>query len=96
MPITQADKPATMPKPTDISIGPSDFSAEPKENRLVRKCQPNTASKIPPKITQVVGWVNAAAIPIRNSAVRAPHDVRAVSRNGIVRHNRNSTVALSR
>ena len=77
MPITQQDRPATMPNPTDISIGPSALSAEPNEKRLVRKCHPKTASKIPPKITQVVGCVNAAAIPIRNSAVRAPHDVRA-------------------
>ena len=96
MPITQHASPAIMPKPTDINIGPSAFSAEPNENRLVRKCQPNTDSRMPPKITHVVGCVNAAAIPIRNSAVRAPHDSRASSRNGIVRHSSRSTVALSR
>ena len=77
MPITQHDSPAIMPNPTDISIGPSAFSADPNENRLVRKWNPKTASKTTPKITQVVGCVNAAAIAIRNSAVRAPHDVRA-------------------
>jgi len=96
IPITQHESPAIMPKPTDINIGPSAFNADPNENRLVRKCQPKTDSKIPPKITQVVGCVNAAAIPIRNSAVRAPQDVRASCRNGMVRHSRNRTVALSR
>src|SRR6478672_8208243 len=96
IPMTQHESPAIMPNPTDINIGPSAFSAAPNENRLVRKCHPKTARRIPPKITHVVGCVNAAAIPIKNRAVRAPHDVRASCRNGIVKHSRNSTVALSR
>ena len=85
-----------MPSPTENSSGPSDRSAAPNEKRLVRKCQPNTDSRMPPKITHVVGCVNAAAIPIRNSAVRAPHDVRAACANGIISDSRNSTVMLSR
>jgi hypothetical protein len=71
-------------------------NADPNENLLVRKCQPKTDTRMPPKITQVVGCVNAAAIPIRNSAVRAPHDVLASSTNGMIRHSNSSTVALSR
>ena len=81
MPITQADKAgehAEADRHQHRAVGLA--APTPNEKRLVRKCQPNTASKIPPKITQVVGCVNAAAIPIRNSAVRAPHDVRAVVR----------------
>ena len=85
-----------MPKPTDISIGASARSAAPKENRLVRKWKPNTAISTTPKITHVVGCVNAAAMPIRNSAVLAPHDVRASWTNGIISASRNSTVMLSR
>ena len=96
MPITQHASPAIMPNPTDISIGASDFSADPNENRLVRKWNPNTAINTTPKITHVVGWVKAAAIAIRNSAVLAPHDVRAASTNGIINASRNSTVMLSR
>ena len=96
MPTTQQTSPAIMPKPVDISIGPSDLSAEPKEKRLVRKWNPNTAIITTPKITHVVGCVNAAAMPIRKSAVLAPHDVRASCTNGIMSDNRNSTVTLSR
>ena len=73
------------------SIGPSDRRASPRRNRLVTKWNPNTARSVAPKSTQVVGWVNAAAIPIRKSAVRAPHDVRAAPRNASIRLNRKST-----
>ena len=38
IPITQQESPTIMPNPTDISIGPSVFSADPNEKRLVRKC----------------------------------------------------------
>ncbi len=96
MPTTHMARPPIIPNPTDISIGPSDRSADPNENRLVRKWNPNTASSTTPKITQVVGCVNAAAIAIRNNAVRAPHDVRAAWRNGNVSARRNRTVMLSR
>ena len=85
-----------MPNPTDISIGASAFSADPNENRLVRKWNPNTAISTTPKITHVVGCVNAAAMPIRNNAVRAPHEVLASCTNGIISDSRNSTVMLSR
>src|SRR5512132_2357805 len=34
IPIIQADSPRIIPKPTDISIGPSDVSAAPSEKRL--------------------------------------------------------------
>ncbi len=96
IPITQQARPTIMPKPVDNSMGPSDFNAAPSENRLVRKWNPNTAIITTPKITQVVGWVNAAAIPIKNRAVLAPHDVRAASTNGIIKASRNNTVMLSR
>ena len=96
MPITQHASPAIMPKPTDISIGASARNAAPNENRLVRKWNPNTAISTTPKITHVVGCVNAAAMPIRNNAVRAPHEVRASWTNGIISASRKSTVMLSR
>jgi hypothetical protein len=96
MPTTQHASPAIMPEPTDSNIGPSERRAEPSENRLVRKWKPKTANSTTPKITHVVGCVNAAAMPIRNSAVRAPHEVRASCTNGIIRESRNSTVTLSR
>ena len=96
MPTTHIARPTIMPKPTDISIGPSDLSAAPSEKRLVRKWNPNTAISTAPKITHVVGCVNAAAMPIRNSAVRAPHEVRDSWTNGIIRASRKRTVMLSR
>jgi hypothetical protein len=85
-----------MPNPTDISIGASAFSAAPSENRLVRKWNPKTAISTTPNTTHVVGCVNAAAIPIRNNAVRAPHEVRASCMKGIINESRNRTVMLSR
>ena len=96
MPTTQLASPTNMPSPTENSIGPSDRRASPRRNRLVTKWNPNTARSVAPKSTQVVGWVNAAAIPIRKSAVRAPHDVRAAPRNASIKLNRKSTVMLSR
>ena len=85
-----------MPNPADISIGPSDFSADPSENRLVRKCQPNTAISTTPKITQVVGCVNAAAIADQEQRrSRSPRRPRR-RRNGSMSDSRNSTVMLSR
>ena len=70
-------------RPTSASVRRP--AARPRsENRLVRKWNPNTAISTAPKITHVVGCVNAAAMPIRNSAVRAPHDVRASWTNGII------------
>ncbi len=85
-----------MPNPHDINIGPSERSAAPNENRLVRKWNPNTASRTTPKMTQVVGCVNAAATEIRNTADRAPHDVRDAPRKGSNAQSRNSISVLSR
>ena len=96
MPTTHIASPPIIPKPTDISMGPSARSADPNENLLVRKWKPNTAKSTTPKITHVVGCVNAAATAIRKSAVRAPHDVRAAWRKGSVSDSRNRTVMLSR
>ncbi len=72
IPTTHIASPAIIPKPTDISMGPSERSASPNENLLVRKWKPNTARRTTPKITHVVGCVNAAATAIKKSAVRAP------------------------
>ncbi len=96
MPITQHASPKTMPEPTDRSVGPSERSAEPSRNRDVTRWNPKTARSVTPNSTQVVGCVNAAAIPIRNRAVRAPHDVFAAWRNGSINASRNRTVMLSR
>ena len=85
-----------MPNPIDRSMGPSAFRAAPSENRLVRKWKPNTAISTTPNTTHVVGCVKAAATPIRNSAVRAPHDVLASWTKGIMSDSRKSTVMLSR
>ena len=96
MPTTHMASPKIIPNPTDMSIGPSARSADPNENRLVRKWKPKIANNTTPKITHVVGCVNAAAIAMRNNAVRAPHEVRAAWRNGNVSPSRNRTVMLSR
>ena len=96
IPSTQQASPATMPKPTDISAGPSDFSAGARWNRDVSTWNPKTPSIVTPNSTHVVGWVNAAAAPISSSAIRDPQCVRAGPRNGNVSASRNSTVMLSR
>jgi hypothetical protein len=80
----------------ESSSGASDRSADPNRNRLVRTCQPHTPNSDTPNRTHVVGWVNAAAIPIRKTATRAPHEVLAASANATIRDNRKSTVMLSR
>ena len=67
--------PKIIPNPTDISDGPSSFSGGPRWNRLVSRRSPNTAISEKPKITHVVGCVNAAAMPTRNIALRAPQEV---------------------
>ena len=85
-----------MPEPVDSRSGPSDRIAEPSRKRLVTTCVPHTASSEIPNRTQVVGWVNAAAIPIRKIATRAPQEVRAASAKATIRLRRNSTVMLSR
>ena len=95
-PTTHSASPKMMPNPAESRPGPSVWRAEPRENRLVTKCMAKIARSDTPKITQVVGWTNAAAIPVRNTALRAPHDSRAGSRNASSRHRRNSTVMLSR
>ena len=96
IPTTHIARPAIMPNPQDISIGPSDRSAAPNENRLVRKWNPNTAISTTPKITQVVGCVNAAPMESRKTADRAPHDVRDAPRKGSSAQSRNSIRVLSR
>ena len=80
-----------IPKPVESSSGPSDRIAEPSRNRLVTRCVPQTAISDMPNRTQVVGCVNAAAIPIRKIATRAPHEVRAASANATIRQSRNRT-----
>ena len=85
-----------MPKPVAISRGPSERSAAPKENLLVKKWKPNTASNVIPNKTAVVGCVKATAIAIKKTATRAPHEVRAAPANATISDNRNSTVMLSR
>ena len=94
--ISHVARPKIIPKPTDISEGPSSFSGGPRWNRLVSSRRPNTAISEKPKITQVVGWVNAAATPSRNIAVRAPHDVRAGTKNARINDRKYRTVMLSR
>ena len=74
-PASHDASPRTIPEPTESSPGPSRRSAEDSENRLVTKCSAKAARSETPKITQVVGCVNAAAMPNRNSADLAPHDV---------------------
>ena len=89
-------RPTIIPSPIEESIGPSERSTGAIENRAVRMWNPNTASSTTPNSTHDVGWVNAAAMPIRKSADLAPQDVLAAWRNGSVSDNRNSTVMLSR
>ena len=96
IPTTQLASPTSMPTPTESSIGPSALRASPTLNRLVTTWSTNTARSVMPKSTQVVGCVNAAAIPIKKSAVLAPHEVRAAPRNASIRLRRKSTVMLSR
>ena len=96
IPMTHMARPPIMPNPQDISIGPSEFNAEPNENLLVKKWKPKTASSTTPKITQVVGCVNAAVTDNRNTADRAPHDVRDGPRNGSSAQRRKSIMVLSR
>jgi hypothetical protein len=96
IPTTHRTSPVTIPDPADSSRGPSERIAEPSRSRLVRRCVPQTASRDTPNSTQVVGCVNAAAIPIRKTADRAPQDVRAASANATIRLSRNRTVMLSR
>ena len=94
--ISHVDRPKIIPKPTDIRDGPSSFSGGPRWNRLVSRRSPNTAISEKPKITQVVGCVNAAAMPIRNIAVRAPHEVLAGAKNARISERKYRTVMLSR
>ena len=94
--ISHVDRPKIIPNPTDISEGPSSFSGGPRWNRLVSSRRPNTAISEKPKITQVVGCVNAAAMPIRNIAVRAPQDVLAGAKNARINERKYRTVMLSR
>ncbi len=94
--ISHVDRPKIIPNPTDISDGPNSLSGGPRWNRLVSNRRPNTAISEKPKITQVVGCVNAAATPIRNIAVRAPHDVRAGTKNARISERKYKTVMLSR
>ena len=94
--ISHVARPKIIPKPTDINDGPSSLSGGPRWNRLVNNRRPNTAISEKPKMTQVVGCVNAAATPNRNIAVRAPHDVRAGTKNARINDRKYRTVMLSR
>ena len=94
--ISHVDRPKIIPNPTDISDGPSSFRGGPRWNRLVSSRRPNTAISEKPKITHVVGCVNAAAMPIRNIALRAPHEVLAGAKNARINERKYRTVMLSR
>jgi hypothetical protein len=94
--ISHVARPKIIPKPTDINDGPSSLSGGPRWNRLVSNRRPNTAISEKPKMTQVVGCVNAAAMPNRNIAVLAPHDVRAGTKNARINDRKYRTVMLSR
>ena len=85
-----------MPKPVAISSGPSDRSAAPSENRLVRKWKTNTAIRVSPNRLALVGCVNAMAMAIRKTATRAPHEVRVAPENATTNEMRKSTVTSSR
>jgi hypothetical protein len=73
--------PNIIPNPVAMSDGPSSFNAGPRWKRLVSTRSPNTAINEKPKTMHVVGCVYAATIPSRNSATRAPQDVRPGSKN---------------
>jgi hypothetical protein len=94
--ISHVARPKIIPNPTDISDGPSSFSGGPRWNRLVSRRSPNTAISEKPKITHVVGCVNAAAMPTRNIALRAPHEVLAGAKNARINERKYRTVMLSR